>query len=361
MTQANEERGWKARPAKEEEISTLIQVFNTVYHKDKGRDTLEWKYLRNPHGKAIMWVAESDDNEIVGSVAFMPRRIRIEGKEFLSHHGADAMVLPEWQRGGILITMLTEVYKQCWELGDALVHIFPNRRSVGALRKMSLHPVSNVQELELSLRGSYYFKRYINKAPFLSGLLKPLGDGLLKMGVLKQHLNHAFTTEVKSIDRFDDAIADAGMEALQEAPVFMVRDTAFLNWRYVDNPTKRHRSFAAFRDGKPVGYMVMEAEGGRAYIADLLALDLAAKEDLLVTAVKKARESGAEMLQCMSLVDDGVNKMLRFRGFRPLPDFRLVPLMINVGPAGASSNKILADPTQWYTSHGDRDVEHMTP
>ncbi|MFH1998142.1 MAG: GNAT family N-acetyltransferase [Planctomycetota bacterium] len=361
MTHEKGVPAWQARPAAEEEISTLIDLFNTVYHKNEERDTLEWKYLKNPHGRAIIWVAESEAGEIVGSVAFMPRRIRIQGQEFLSHHGADAMVLPEWQRGGILITLLTEVYRQCWERGDALVHIFPNRRSVGALRKMGLHPVSLVQEMELSLRGRHLFRRYINKAPFLAGLIGPAGDGLLKVGPLKRFYQQPFTTHVERIDRFDEALAEVGMTALAESPVHMVRDKAFLNWRYVDNPTRRHRSFAAYRDSKPVGYLVMETAGGVSYISDLLALDLAAREDLLAIAVLEARQAGAEMLQCMSLDGDGTNKMFRLHGFRGLPDPRLVPLMINVGPLGEACRDTLIDATQWYTSHGDRDVEHMTP
>jgi len=361
LANQKKEEAWKVRPAKEKEISTLSEMFNTVFHKDKDRRTMEWKYLENPHGKAIMWVAEDKEGEIVGAEAFMPRKIRINGKEFLTHHGADAMVLPGWQRKGILIALNTNVFEQCWKMGDALVHIFPNHRSVGSLRKVKMHPVSPVQELELSLRGRHLFKRILVKAPFLSAFLQPIGDFVIRAGRLKRFLNHQYSTRIEPVQRFDEALADVGMAALEEIPVHMVRDLDFLNWRYVDNPTKRHRCFAAYRDSKPVGYLAMDCSGKQAYIFDLLALDRPAREDLLAKAVGFAFKHGAEVLQNMALEGNGIHRMFSQAGFKGLRNSRLVPLMINVGPPGEASKPVLKDPTKWYISHCDRDVEHMTP
>lgn len=348
---------WQARPAKKEELDALLGVYNQVYKKNEDRKLLQWKYHDNPHGEAVMWVGENDSGEIVGSVAFMPRKMLVNGKECLSHHGADAMVLPEWQRQGVLITLLTQVYNQCWEMGDVMVHIFPNRRSVGALRKMGLHPVSLVQELELPLTGSYLFKRAVHKLPFLKGPADLFGSMLLGS---RRFSKHRFSTQIEPISRFDDALADVAMQALADFPLALVRDRDFLNWRYIDTPKKRHRAFGAFRDSRACGYLVMETAGGRSYIADLLALDEEAREDLLTTAVKEADRAGAEMLQCMALKGDSMDRLLCKTGFEPLPDPRLVPLMINIGTAGEEHRSLFVDPVKYYVSHGDRDVEHMT-
>jgi hypothetical protein len=104
----------------------------------------------------------------------------------------------------------------------------------------------------------------------------------------------------------------------------------------------------------------METAGGQSYIADLLALDAEARADLLAKAVHEAGRAGSEMLQCMALKGDSMDRLLLSRGFDPLPDSRLVPLMINIGPAGEEQGPLLKDPSKYYVAHGDRDVEHMT-
>ncbi|MHC4941796.1 MAG: GNAT family N-acetyltransferase [Planctomycetota bacterium] len=361
MTEDREKKSWHPRPARKEEIGTLSRIYNEVYEKDEENKYLEWKYLANPHGEAIIWVAESDTGEIVGSLAFMPRRMRIRGDEYDTYHGADAMVDSGWQRQGIMIALFNNMYDQCWSLGAPVAHMFPNRRSLGVLHKLSMHPVSLVQELELSLRGAHLFRRALYRLPFAEGLLGPAGDFMLRKGRLKPFFRHPFTTQITPIERFDDGLAEVAKEALKPQPVYMVRDRDWLNWRFLDNPTRRHRCFAAHRDSEPVGYLVMETGGDKAFLSDLQALDEAAREDLLATAIQKAHKAGAHMLQSMALEGDGVTKFLRRMGFDALPEHRLMPFMIQIGPEGEALREALTDSSAWYLAHGDRDVEHMTP
>jgi GNAT superfamily N-acetyltransferase len=361
LTEDREKKSWHPRPASKKEIGTLSRIYNEVYGKSEGDDYLEWKYLANPHGEAIIWVAESEGGEIVGSLAFMPRRMRIQGDEFDTFHGADAMVAEGWQRRGIMIALFNNMYGQCWSLGVPVAHMFPNRRSLGVLLKLNMHPVSLVQELELSLRGTHLFRRVLYRLPFAEGLLCPVGDFVLRKGRLKSFLRHPFTTRIEPVERFDDGLAAVAMSALKPLGAFMIRDAAWLNWRFIDNPSKRHRCFAAYRDSEPVGYLAMESGGGRAFISDLHALDEAAREDLLATAVAKAQDAGAQMLHSIALEGDPVTKFLGSMGFEALPERRLLPFMIQIGPEGEPLRAALADSSTWCLAHGDRDVEHMTP
>jgi hypothetical protein len=356
----DEQPSFSVRPAAREEYPTLIRVFNDVFHKDKDTRTLEWKYLDNPHGLSEVWVAESIEKKVVGSLAFVPRRMRIQGRDYLTLLAADGMVFPDWQRKGIFVRLLHIMFEKSWALGAPLAIAFSGRRSVKGLVRTDWDEVGLVQEWILPLRGPFLFKPIVRRAPWLAGPVGAVGDWALRNYRLKGFIQRSYTSEVKKIGRFDGALAEAGMRALEERPVYLVRDEAFLNWRYVDNPTKRHLVFGAYREQQPQGYMVMETGGGRSYVADLVALDRSVKEDLLATAVAAGLGGGGHMLHIMALEGDPMDRFLREQGFNCLPRAGLLPFMIKMGPEHGDLNPVVTDPSLWYLSHGDKDAEHMT-
>ncbi len=352
---------FEVRPARIEEYGLLVDIFNRVFKKNKDLRTLEWKYLQNPHGKSIVWVAVSGKGEIVGSLAFVPRRMRIEGREVLTFLASDGMVFPEWQRQGIFVRLLHIMFEKSWAMDAPLVIAFSGRRSVQGLVRTDWVEVSRVKELFLPLRGTRRFGKIIRRLPFSAGLFGPVGDVLLEHGRLKLFLQRSFTTRVEPIKRFNDALANLATQASEKVRLSLIRDKAYLNWRFVDNPTKRHRCFGAYRNSEAAGYLVMETAGGRSYIADLIALDAEARDDLLARAVKEARKGGGETVQCMALKGDAIDRYLLGQGFKCRPKGGLLPFMVKFGPAGGEEKEAVADSRLWYLSHGDQDAAHMTP
>lgn len=355
------ESDWRVRPAETSEYPTLVRIFNQVFKKDKDARTLEWKYLRNPHGKSFVWVAEDGKGELIGSLAFVPRRMCIDGREYPSFLASDGMVYPEWQRRGIFVRLLEIMFENSWASGAPLVYAFSGRRSVKGLIRTHWDEVSAVQELVLPLRGSHLFKSVIRRLPFSRPLVGAAGDLLLRQGRLRTFLNRTPGTDIRVVDRFDDAIAEMGMQALSRHRVYLKKDKDYLNWRYIDNPTGRHRCFAAYQGKDPKGFMVMENAGGLSYIVDLIAVDGEAREDLLAFAVQEGLKGGARMQESMALEGDEVNGLLLSRGFKCRPRYGLLPFMIKMGPSGDDLKPIVTDPGLWYLSHGDKDAEHMTP
>ncbi len=344
-----------------DEYPILIRIFNEVFHKSKDTRTLEWKYRDNPHGASVVWVAESPAREVVGSLAFVPRRICIRGREYTTLLAADGMILPGWQHQGIFASLLDILFEESWSLGAPMVIAFSGRRSVRGLISTNWKRVGLSLELVLPLQGEYLFKAVVRRVPFSERMARGVGGLLLRRGRLRRLLTRSLSSEIRPIRRFDEALAEAGTRALQNLPVFLVRDTAFLNWRYVDNPTGRHRVFGAYEDSRPVGYLVMETHGGRSFIADLVAREPEIREDLLATAVQQGLEEGGQMLGCMALEGDGIGAFLLEQRFKCLPRPGLLPFMIKMAPDVEDFDTDMADPGTWYLAHGDRDTEHMTP
>ena len=355
------EAEYRVRPAAEEEFPRLIALFNRVFRWDKDARTFRWKYLDNPHGRAVVWVAEAPaSGEIVGSLAFVPRRIRVGGKTFVTFLASDGMVLEEWQRKGIFVRLLGIMFERSWEREAPFVTAFTGRRSVPGLLRTGWKTVGTILEMELPLRGRRLFRRVLHRLPALEGPLGRAGDVLLERGAAGRLLRRRPASRVVRVERFDEDLARAGEEALAAVEAAMVRDRAFLDWRYVDNPTQRHTCWGAYREGRAAGYMVMEARGEAAYVTDLLAADPEVRADLLARAVQEAHRAGCAWIQCMALEGDPMSAFFRAQGFRPLPRERLLPFMMKEGPAAGELAGRVLDPRRWYLSHGDRDAEHMT-
>lgn len=72
----------------------------------------------------------------------------------------------------------------------------------------------------------------------------------------------------------------------------------FLNWRYLDHPTRQYLPFAAVVGAEPVGYCVVQIAGERAWLMDFVAAPqpFAVAHALLLRAVTVAREAGCGFL-----------------------------------------------------------------
>jgi hypothetical protein len=252
------------------------------------------------------------------------------------------------------------MFDQSWARGAPLVTAFTGRQSVPGLIRTDWKEVGTIADMELPVQGVFLFQRVVRRAPFLKAPLGLIGNAMLARGRLKKVLNHTCASKIRHLDRFDDALAEAGKDALADVSVSMVRDKDFLNWRYVDNPSGRHTCFGAFQDGKAAGFLVVEVKGDTAFIADLLARDPAVRADLLITAVTEALGKRCLSIQCMALEGDAMSDFLKAWGFRCLPSLRLLPFMLRMGPGGGGLEEKVLDAGIWYLSHGDRDAEHMT-
>ena len=152
------------RPARENEFPLLIELFNRTCRKRKTVRTFQWKYIDNPHGAAVVRVAVDPDDRVVGSLAFVPRKMRIDDREVLTLLASDGMVLEAWQRKGIFVHLLEVMFEQSWNLGAPFVVAFTGRQSVPGLIRTDWCEVGTIQDLELPVQGSFLFQRVWRRA-----------------------------------------------------------------------------------------------------------------------------------------------------------------------------------------------------
>ena len=176
-------------------------------------------------------------------------------------------------------------------------------------------------------------------------------------------------TRIREVGAFNDEFDALWARTTGDFPISVLRDRAYLTWRYLENPVAEYVILIAERARGMAGYAVLSLRAletrGVVAIAELLVApgDEAAGLDLLAGAEACARQLGAMQLQCwMTPGRRFYRHLLRQRGFVFLP-FRVLPGILHyttsfiVRPRPGTS--LAPDPGQlgnWFLAMGDQDT-----
>jgi GNAT superfamily N-acetyltransferase len=285
-----------------------------VYGETELADTgyLEWKYRKNPQG-AIMSVCETGDR-VIGFHALMPIRVKLRDSAYRWAWGGDSMVHGEFRRQGIFVELSRSTMNQA-KGNISVIFGTPDLRSPTALALLkhleNIH-AGNIVVQRLYLKPRAVLTSLLNRKTTLSGTGKVLGSvGELGVNLLlgtfaphdKPHTPSKTepdfqVQEIRNLT-FGQEFDKLWDEASQTFTIAVIRNNAYLNWRFA-NPDGKYVGYRAVRAGALRGYAVLryrtENRQQVAYVADLLAADQATAKELLRTCVMRAKEDQANML-----------------------------------------------------------------
>jgi hypothetical protein len=142
-----------------------------------------------------------------------------------------------------------------------------------------------------------------------------------------------------------------------------VRDARWLNWRYVDTPSRRHECYGLWRGDRLVAYVVAELADGQAQLIDHVAEDGDARATVLAGFTALARERGLDEASALLFPHDAAVPALAELGWRgPLrhkPFRDIFPFIVRACRADAAPEDFTM--TRWHLADGDRDAEHNAP
>jgi hypothetical protein len=158
------------------------------------------------------------------------------------------------------------------------------------------------------------------------------------------------TTAVEEIHRFDASFDSLGIRCLGTATFSCPRTSAFLNWRYLEHPTRTYSAFAVFGPAGPDGYGVLSLDGEKALLMELIApaAPVRIARALLARAVAIAREASCTWLQCIAPPRWPHWPLLRSAGFTFTPR----PSDVHVWFLGRKEAGV-DDLDNWYLCAGD--------
>ncbi len=308
--------------------SRILELFKEVFHREMSFAFWKWRYLDNPCGRAISWLA-FDGDRIAGHFAVLPMEVQFEGKLYRAIFPVTAMTHPDYAGLGIFTRLITDIYNYARKQNYDLAYGFFNPNTL----YVNVH------------RAGYR------------------ESDIIKMGIWEKKLDTASLpgTESESviqIQTFDDR-ADRLWERVKNEFVAIVpRTNTFLNWRFTEYKEIDYPKFVFNKGSDILGYIVLKVYAGenivRGHIVDLLCIrDEKVVKSLIDRAYGFFREKGISDISCW-MTDSFIGPLLKWEGFSRRETGTNFAALVLDRTRGMLLP--LEKPENWYLTMGDSDV-----
>jgi GNAT superfamily N-acetyltransferase len=363
---------WSIRRFQKTDLTGIAKLAETVYRGDALADTayLEWKYLRNPLGEAMVAVCECE-GQIIGAQALVPQPMKIGDEVYQCAWGCDLMIHPEFRRQGIFIALARFTFE--WSKGiisivygtrgmrdptirglfkyfnymkpGRLIMLMKYLRPLSALRCIWIYEKVTSKNALRYLRELLELLTVTLSGTFTSSILRLAGGSKLP--------RKDEAIEVKEINAaiFGSEFDKLWEESKDGSPVMVVRSKEYLNWRYA-NPVGEYVAFRADKQGALRGYAalayVMTGKMKAAWLFDLLASESDVASALLQQCMNRAKRDNAIVFKMWDMkVTRNYSRRLGL-----WPAWRSTPLSMHLDDANIPA-EVVGKLSNWYVTAGD--------
>jgi hypothetical protein len=342
----------------------LVALAEAAFDTHWTPEFIAWKYFQNPAGPVLGASAESD-GRLVGSFGHTPVRLKLGAKETVAVQAVDAMVLAEFRRQKVFLKLAQQTYSRLDAAGVPLAYVFP-AASVRApfVRQFGYVESGAVPRFVKVVRADGLGQVLGRPGP-KSWLDQLAWAGASARGELAARPSRA-GLRVSAVSSFDARFDRLWQSCAGSLTIAAVRDAAYLNWRYCQNPLRQYVILIVEHGEQLLGCAVLlhAAEPSVTYVIELLLADQgeAAGQALLAEAAGRARQAGSALLQCWMLRHHRVYvRALEGSGFVYWPSGALpgwlgyaTPFIVRMA-TGAGHAPEPAALDNWFLSMGDHD------
>lgn len=339
---------WEVRPFRPSEVPGLLELYRLVFGRERSEADLRWKLLR-PAQVDTLWVAD-DHGKVVGQHAGVPARVKLGSRVVPAIHAVEAMTHPDYRKQGMLTKVGGGLYRYWGEQGIPLIYGLPNDQWGTRAHAVGYEDTFPVRWLSRPLRPQSIMKSRLAGAqpqpavPHRGALFPPRRLGTL-------------TVEARSAagPEFDEMWRSLG--AKYENCV--VRDSQWVQYRFLDSPEGHFTVLAAFERTEPRGYIAYRLVriGPRLIgrVADVFwdPDDRASQRALISSALQSMKKQGADSAATLVAVGTPAHKALARQGFLLKRGEHLANF---ITPTPEVSLADVNDATRWHMMGGDFDV-----
>lgn len=340
-----------------EDRDRVVELFRAVFgdaFAATARMTWKWKYEMNPALPPLtprMFITEHR-GEAVASFGVVAARIAIQGRAVPMVWGVDFCAHPKHRgRGPRMIKYVMD--QQCdnvVQMGTPVGRAYELEKRIGCL------DLASTVTLKRLLRP--YRAAYIRKGAAAALAIGTAGKiasaGLL---ILRGFAPGGFN--VGLAPKFDARFDALWQRVGQDFAVILVRDSAYLTWRFSKCPHKTYETVTVDRGGDLAGYATLRVEESRglkqALVVDLLAgrNDRRALRALLDAVDAYGRAQRIDVISCtVSRDQKWLRDALRRCGY-----LAANPGLPVVMGTGGLYRDVLPTLRDWYLTRADSDVE----
>lgn len=336
------------RPARyeteSEELIDTLQV--NLPHLAHAR-LFPWLYLRNPEGRAPVWVANDPaTNRIIGVAAAFPRRVYYEGKELRSFVLGDFCISSAHRTLGVALALQRACLEGLSGGEPGFVFDFPSQTMLAVYKRMRIDASAAMIRHAKPLRVDRKVAERVSVRAVARGLSVVANVGLR---LRDKGMKCAPGCRI-SVDPgpWGEEFTEAAREWSPSTGVCVFRTADYLNWRYREHPLQAYEMLAARQGNRLSGYLILHMNGEDCAIDDMLAEDDPVRSALLAAATAVARQRGVHTLSAPWMSTHPGRQLLEHCGFRPRESSPVIVLPLQQpaqsrGPAG----------DEWYLTGGD--------
>jgi hypothetical protein len=332
---------------REQLIVMLSRCLNPAYNAAR----FDWLYRDNPHGQAVVWVAqEPGSREIVGTAAAFPRRLYVGEEERLGWVLGDFCLAERYRSVGPAL----QLQRTCLSAVDAgaaaLCYDLPSVAMMAIYRRLGMSPAGQMLRLAKPLRVDRKVKAVVSSPTLLRGL-SVVGNTALKLRDWRPQAGRSVTIALHD-DVCGEEFSALARHVGGRYGVCVQRSAAYLNWRYGANPLSRCELLTARRGDALLGYVVFSHHEDDATLLDLFgSQDNSAIQDLLTNVVALLRIRGVVTITAPIADSHRWAALLQRHGFVVR---ETSPLIVYI-PLRSEPRRGALARQNWSFMHGDRD------
>jgi len=359
-----EEEAWTSSRYSTQDAPACLELMRRLLPEaEAGESLLDWEFERGPAGPAVGVVArEASTSRLIAQAAIIPVGMRLSGKPVTAGLALNPLIDPDLQGRGIPLDLLRKLDAAAAEAKVAFSYAFPDDSALPVLVKQG--GFKEVASLSLLIRPL--------KPETLA--MKTTGSRVLARTASIARMVWRTPPSVKQKDvpgltidqvtEFDEPFAVFWRRVQNRTPLIVVRDSAYLNWRYIQAPGREYAAFAARSEGKVRGLIVLRAVPLGRFSAGLIV-------DLIVEASGEGRASGRllidhagayfrdqdlDMLATLSLRHTDEFRLFRASGFWMPPKFLEPHPLHFVVRSHAEEADAAYDLHNWFLTLGDSQI-----
>ena len=269
-------------------------MFQERFPGSTSENFYRWKYYENPVGPAVVALAKVG-SRIVSMAAAGRKRMFCDGETHLVYELGDFLTASDCRKQGLFSRLIELLCEETARRGAVLAYVRPNENSFPILTaRLGFTEVRRLDSRRFVVPSAALARR--TRLP--AGLWHAIGTDWIAHRLALGGTRGDGTLQVERVDNFDGA-DHLWESARQGYRLALVRDRAYLDWRYAACPTPYH-IFLARRAGNPTGCVVAFANRAEplGFIADLFAApdDHETVRSLLARCISQLVEDGARSI-----------------------------------------------------------------
>jgi len=347
-----------------EDRETQARLYNACFKKHVDAAGLAWRYDRSPHGRSVSFLSRTKDGEGVCGYACSPRSALAKGVESTRApigETGDVMTHPDWRKKGLFSALDSACMEETKRLGWPAVFGLPNRRSAHIFLELGWKRVGTLRAWTFLLKDDEGSRKERAREGRLQGWLVPLGvrKGRASRAKLAERAGGRF--KARAIEAFPVEVEALSREIERRFALMVRRDAAWLDWRFLENPSKLHRALE-IRDERSelAGYVVVQlprAGGSLGWLVDVLARDDDAFAAAVSAGLERLELGGATAVRAHAVDGSWWSDRLQEAGFLPPRASHHMIVIAWMNEPGHPLAEAALDARGWYLTDGDRDDE----